>query len=605
MNLLNIIEEELSSDETYIIEEGLFEVSPAIAMFAFKDNVLNKLSKIGKKVLDPVENTVGKVATKIEQAKAKTIGRSGSDDNDTVYSFTKEQKQAMSYIYRKYGPQLVNDIEKFRKDIMIPYSIVKRNVAKNKMITNKEIFGMTKEDYFKYRESGRKKIEKKGTYFKDSDDLRNKQADAREALSLAKQKLKDFQDGKIIDLTATNLEKIFDEAGIGRKELNGWTDSELEKTATEIKKILGWLENSERNEGEYVRISGKAGSARKTVESRAKLELDLKKLQERGYSYMKGQPTEDSNKHGSFKSAFAIYMLRREEIKNIKNNSLNSDYKKFYEKVLKDAINGAQEIYDEKFNNYMALKGTIELNQFEKKIWGLKSTGVEYSGDINDWYLKIKPEDFKETKYNQKTDKIIEAEKEMDRALKQLERKLKKVMSDEDMAMCRKYRLFNNFLTVKELKDSKNMFKTEVPKLSAPEIKGSDDNFGEKLEAALKKEYNSIKELEDARNLINQEAKSKKLSKEDKAKLKEFNDRINPKNGSKVSKVDRTKINEILGKINTTVYTGKTQANDDLKLLNDTVSDFKKLYGEEELKRFEFEINKAKGKLAAFLNGGN
>lgn len=605
MNLLNIIEEELSSDETYIIEEGLFEVSPAIAMFAFKDNVLNKLSKIGKKVLNPVENTVGKVATKIEQAKAKTIGRSGSDDNDTVYSFTKEQKQAMAYIYRKYGPQLVNDIEKFRKDIMIPYSIVKRNVAKNKMITNKEIFGMTKEDYFKYRESGRKKIEKKGTYFKDSDDLRNKQTDAREALSLAKQKLKDFQDGKIIDLTATNLEKIFDEAGIGRKELNGWTDSELEKTATEIKKILSWLENPERSEGEYVRVGGKSGSARKTVESRAKLELDLKKLQERGYSYMKGQSTEDNNKHGSFKNAFAIYMLRREEIKNIKNNSLNSDYKKFYEKVLKDAIDGAQEIYDEKFNNYMALKGTIELNQFEKKIWGLKSTGVEYSGDINDWYLKIKPEDFKETKYNQKTDKIIEAEKEMDRALKQLERKLKKVMSDEDMAMCRKYRLFNNFLTVKELKDSKDMFKTEVPKLSAPEIKGSDDNFGEKLEAALKKEYNSIKELEDARSLINQEAKNKKLSKEDKIKLKELNDRINPKNGSKVSKVDRTKINEILGKINTTVYTGKTQANDDLKLLNDTVSDFKELYGEEELKRFEFEINKAKGRLAAFLNGGN
>lgn len=606
MNLLNIIEEELSSDEVFVIEEGLFEVSPAIAMFAFKDSVLNKLSKIGKVALSPVENAVGKVATKVEQTKAKTIGRSGNDDNDTVYSFTKEQKQAMAYIYKKYGPQLVNDIEKFRKDVMIPYSIVKRNVAKNKMITNKEILGMTKEDYYKYRESGRKKIEKKGSYFKDSNDLKEKQIEARKALTLAKEKLEDFKAGKIVDLTSTNIEKILDEAGIGRKELNGWTDVELEKTATAVADVMRRLEDPSYQSGENIRVGGKANSSKATYRSRDEYENYLKKLQERGYSYANDKNTDDGNHHGSFKDAFAIYMLRREKIREIKSNSLNSDFKKFYEKVLKDAIDGAQRIYDEKFNNYVSLKGTVELNQFEKKIWGLKMTGIEYSGDINDWYLKIKPEDFKETKYTQKSEKILKAEKDMDKSLKQLERKLKKVMSEEDLAMCRKYRLFNNFLTVKELRDSKDMFKTEIPKIeSSNSIKKNEDNFSEKLSAAMSKEYSSIKELEDARNELNKEAKEAKLSKEDKEKLKSFNSRINPKNGSKVTKIDRAKINEIINKINTSVYTGKTQASDDLKQLNDVISDFRELYGEEELKRFEFDINKAKGKLSAFLNGGN
>ena len=76
------------------------------------------------------------------------------------------------------------------------------------MPSNKEVFGMTKEEYFKYRESGRKNIEKKGTYFTDHDELNKKQIEAREALNDAEEKYNSFKEGKLIDLSAANIEKI-------------------------------------------------------------------------------------------------------------------------------------------------------------------------------------------------------------------------------------------------------------------------------------------------------------------------------------------------------------------------------------------------------------
>lgn len=596
----NLYESEI--DDVVIIEEGIFSVSPVVAALAFKDNVIDKLSSTAEKISHPVSSAIGSAASAIEKVKAKTIGRSGNKDDDTVYALTKEQKKIMAQIYRKYGAEMVNEISKFRQNVMVPYSIIKRSVSKNKMLSNKEVLGMTKEEYFKYRESGRKKIEKKGTYFKDHDDLNKKQIEARKALNDAEEKYNSFKEGKLIDLSAANIEKILDEAGLGRKNLNGWTDVELEKTSTEIEKTLNLLKDENRSSGsDLVRMTGRNNSTKATYQSRAQLELYLKNLQERGFSYAKGQKTDDSNHHGSFKDAFALYALRREEIKKIKSNSLNRDYVKFYDKVLKDAIEAAKKIYEEKYNNFMSLRGTVELNSYEKKIWGRKSTGKEFSGNIDDWYLKIKPEDFGETKYFTKSEKIIKAEKEMDRQLKQLERKLKSVMSEEDIALCRKYRLFNNFLTVKELRNPGAMFKGGSVENLKTQKEISSSELDDKIKEALTKEYNSIRDLEIERESIKKEAKGKKLSQEQKELLKQLEYRINPKSDSKITKVDRNKINAILDKINNTEYTGKTQAMEDQKELEDTISDFKEINGEEEFKQFESNVNRAKGKLAAFL----
>ena len=607
MKLDEIINESFGdTEEIVVIEEGLFSVSPAIAMLAFKDNIFDKIKSGVTKGTDAAKDAVGTIAAGKEKLKAQTLGRSGNKDDDTVYSLTKEQKKVMSYIYRKYGAEMVNKISDFRKNIMPPYNLLKRTVAKGKMLTNKEVFGMTKEEYYKYRESGRKKIEKKGTYFKDFKDLNSKQTEAREALKKAEKTLADFKAGKMVDLSASNLEKVWELAGISRKKQNGWTDNELEKTVNEIKKYEEFLKDSGRfvnGNPENIRVSGRNNGEKMKSQSRSQIEDYIKRLRENGISSANGKPTEDDNHHGSFKDALNVYLLRREKINEIRNASLNSEYKKFYTQVLQDSIDSAKKIYNEKFSNFNSLSGSVELNKFEEKIWGLKATGRIYSGDINQWYLKIKPEDFIETKYYKKSEKVVKAEQELDRLLKQLERDLKKVMSEEDVALCRKYRLFNNFITVKELRDPKNMFKdsSDLKNLKPREL--ADDDFEDRLSSAMGKEFNSIRDLEDEQEKIKELASGKKLDGDIKKKYKEFMNRINPKNGSSATKVSRSKITEIIDEIMEKAYTGKTEASNDLSKLEDVVSDYKEVNGEEDFKQFNYDYNKAKSKLVSFIQG--
>ena len=594
MNFQEIINEELTTDTNYILEEGLFKISPAIAYFAFKDGVVSKTNKLKEKA----EDADIAIKQKIEKVKAKTIGRSGNEDDDTVYTYTKEQKKFLAQIYKKYGAAIVNQISEFRTNVMAPYNVIKRYVAKNHMSTDKQVLGMTKEEYYRYRESGRRKIEKRGSYFKDSEDMRKEQIKAREALEKAREVYSQFREGNNVDLSATNLEKIFDEAGLGIKKLNGWTQNELATTSHEIERLQNILKTETPTNGRY-KISGSLRTGSAVMMTKEEIEYRISALMEKGITNVNGRPNDNGNRaYGSFKDAFSIYMLRREKINEIKTASLNSEYKKMYDKVLKDGINSAQKIYDTKFNNYMGLKGTIELNQYEKKIWKKKLLGTEYSGDINDWELKIKPEDFKGVTYKEKSPKILKAEKDIDRELKRFERSLLKVMSEEDVALCKKYRLFNNFLTVKQLRDPENMFKKGEAKLS-----NETGDINEKIDSIIEKDYDSIKELEDAQEKLRKLIKGEKLSASEKNRCEDFLNKISPKS-SDIKKSDKKALEEILNRIKENEYS-RVAAENESKELEDAINDFKRLNGDDEIKAYIYDINKAKDKLSLAIKGGN
>lgn len=606
MNLLDIINEELDSDTEYTLEEGLFEVSPMIALFAFKDDLLNKGKTFAKKITSPVTNVIGKGVAGAEKMKAKTLGQSGFKDDDTVYKFSKKQKEVMAYLYKKYGPDMVNKITDFRKEVLAPYQVIKRSIAKNHSLTNKEVYGMTKEEYYKYRESGRKKIEAKGTFFKDSKELRDSTNISRESLNRAKKVLQDFKEGKVIDLSSTNMERILDDAGLGRNKLYGWSESELEKTATKIREIEGWLADPKRlDENGNVRVSYGRNDRRASKENKTVLEAQLKALYEHGISYTNNKRDDEGRKNkGPFKEAFATYLLRREQIKNMKSSMSNSRFNSYYKKVLEDAVNSADRIYKEKINNFTSLKSKSELNKMEKKIWGLKLTGVKYSGRIEDWYLKIKPEDFMDnTKYYDKPKSVIEAEKEMDKILKQFERDLKKEMTPEDLALCKKYRLFNNLLTVKQFKNADAMFKGEKDLEELKDTIRDPKEIEDKIISAMNKEYNSIKDLEDAQKHIKKMVSGVKLPSDVKSDYDKFMKRVDPKNYSESTKLDRKKIDDIIIRINDTEYEGITQANEDLDDLEKAEREIQKKYGETELKKYKYDIQQAKDKINGFLQG--
>ena len=79
--------------------------------------------------------------------------------------------------------------------------------------------------------------------------------------------------------------------------------------------------------------------------------------------------------------------------------------------------------------------------------------------------------------------------------------------------------------------------------------------------------------------------------------------RVNPKNGSSATKVSRSKITAIIDEIMEKAYTGKTEASNDLSKLEDVVSDYKEVNGEEDFKQFNYDYNKAKSKLVSFIQG--
>ena len=371
MNLKDIFNEELPGSEDYIIEEGIFKVSPMIAFLAFKNKAVSKAKDFAQDLKGSAQDVAGEAISKVEKLKAKTIGKSGYKDNDTVYKFTKEQKKVLAHIYNKYGPDIVKKIQDFRTNVMVPYQIIKRNVEKNHSLTNKEVFGMTKEEYYKYRESGRRKIEKRGTYFKDTDELKNKAIASRLDLEKARKDLKDFKEGKMVDISASHYDKILNQTGLGNEKLNNWSESELEKTSTKIENLMKLLKDSKRDLGyNQVLVKGRANSSNKETRYRSDIEREIKSLREFGYN--KTYKIEDKGEHkrrGSFKDALNTYMLRRNVIQSIQKDSQNSDFRKLYIKILEDALKNAEEKQKERLENYVGIRKTIELNEFEKKIW--------------------------------------------------------------------------------------------------------------------------------------------------------------------------------------------------------------------------------------------
>ena len=162
----------VAEDDIFLTEDELlyesifFKVSPFIAFSAFKQKTFNSLMnsnafrkiKKGAESANPL-NVAADVEITKEKLKSK-VGSKGKHKDDTVYKLQPEQKKILGEMYNKYGSDLVIEIQSFRDNVLAPYQLIKRTIKKNRMLTSKEINGMSKEEFLSARESGRKKIEK-------------------------------------------------------------------------------------------------------------------------------------------------------------------------------------------------------------------------------------------------------------------------------------------------------------------------------------------------------------------------------------------------------------------------------------------------------------
>lgn len=126
-----------------------FLVSPAVACFCFDsiDFEFEKDETINEDIYSDVK----------DELKALRRGKT-SEVSGTIYKLSKEQKRALKYLKKKYGRALVKEIKEYRKNTIAPYQVVKAYNDKSRSLFAKELFGMTKEEYLKYKKSAEAKI---------------------------------------------------------------------------------------------------------------------------------------------------------------------------------------------------------------------------------------------------------------------------------------------------------------------------------------------------------------------------------------------------------------------------------------------------------------
>lgn len=452
MNIVDLLDENLDIQDK-IIGEG-FTISPIVAYATFKEKAFNALLKN-----KAFSRALGKTLSKAEAKKAISGKTSGKGDNATVYKFTDEQKEILKFFKTKYGKDITKQIKDFRNNVMAPYQIIKRNVASSKSLTNKEIYGMTREEYLRYKESGRKKIENRGeTYFSRNRELEKILDKEKEDLSKMENTLLSLKKGEKIDIPKYELEKILDKLDLGISSLGGYSLEELKKTYDKINYLEEAVKKAKNNNRKFLHIRDKDGGMDESI---SEVEDKISQLKEKGYSaiYNREQRGRDDRKVSSFKTSYSNYLIRR----SLLEDKGNKAYIKTYEKLLDEYVRKGLEKTSNTTRKILDGRKNIELNKMEKKIWARKNPLISsMSNDINDYILKIKDEDFEPIKYYKKPKEVEEAEKAIDAEVKRFEREMAKIVAPEDLIKLRKYRLINNPITVRELKNPSELFASEV-----------------------------------------------------------------------------------------------------------------------------------------------
>ena len=452
-------------------------VTPAVAYFCF-DSVDFDFEK-------PVlEEDIFSDVKKEQKALKK---KKTSELTGTTYKLSKEQKRALKYLKKKYGRSLTKEIKQYRKNTLAPYQVAKTYMEKSKALYPKEVLGMTKEEYLKYKKSAEDKIANMRS---------NKYEDlTREYMGYAdkRAKLDDISDYfKDKDVDQPTLNRVFKKYGFYSTR---FTDAEMRKYKNKLEEIDKLKKDLVRAAISY----GDTSEIKKTIADAEREASDIKTaLQKKEDETIKSlkelrlinnkignsdispelkstlhniiDDAEDENKKmtsKSFEQEYENYLMRlkiKDDIKKRKDTKYVDDYRRFFE--------DAKESFDEK-KSYTAEKLAKEresktLNAKEKKIYELKPGARPDTDRLSDYTLKIKEDDFFEPKFYNKSEEFREAERKIDAEIKRFERALEAKMEEKDFQLLKKYRLISNLVTIKNAKPAdlyeKKMAEKESPK---------------------------------------------------------------------------------------------------------------------------------------------
>ena len=453
---------------TYTLNEdsvGDYLVSPVVAYFCF-DSVDFNFEKA-----DVLEEDIFSDIKK--EKKALRRGKT-SELTGTVYKLSPEQKRALKMLKKKYGRSLIKEIKSYRKRTLAPYQVAKSYMEKSKALYPKEVYGMTKEDYLRYKKSAEEKIKnlRSNRYYDLSREISG-YADKRDRI----EDLDDFMTQNLPPNDAA-LNRVFKKYGLYSYRYTDAEMNSIRKKIDNVDKVRRELYAKIASSTEISRED--AEKLKKAIESvkTAKKELSEKETDtERNLKELRGISKKIKDTDGlteklkdslqdiidgmedldvkitssSFEKEFENFLIRekiREDIRNHKNNKYTDDYR--------HAIQDIKDNLDQKKRDTLAKmakeRESKTFNDYERKIYEIKPGRPKDSDRLSDYVLKIKEEDFFEPKFYSKSEEFKEAERKIDAEIKRFERALEAKMSKEDYQLLKKYRLISNLITIKDAK---------------------------------------------------------------------------------------------------------------------------------------------------------
>ena len=410
-----------------------------------------------------------------------------SELTGTTYKLSKEQKRALKYLKKKYGRSLTKEIKQYRKNTLAPYQVAKTYMEKSKALYPKEVLGMTKEEYLKYKKSAEDKIanmrsNKYEELTRDYTNYTKKRSNLDDIANYYKDK----------DVDQPTLNRVFKKYGFYSTR---FTDAEMREYKRKLEKIDSLekdLIKQTANGGDLTKVKEliadakrEAGEVKKslqkkedeTIKSLKELRLINNKIGNADISPVLKttlhniiDDAENENKKitsKSFEQEYENFLMREkisDDVKNHKDTKYVDDYRHYFE--------DAKASLDEK-RAYTAEKMAKErdskvLNAKEKKIYELKPGMRQDSDRLSDYTLKIKEDDFFEPKFYNKSEEFKEAERKIAAEIKRFERALEAKMEEKDFQLLKKYRLISNLVTIKNAKPAdlyeKKMAEKESPK---------------------------------------------------------------------------------------------------------------------------------------------
>ncbi len=536
MDFSDIVLDELESkDDTIIqLDESIAFFTPFLAFASMKRSAFDRFNKAGKffKRLKKIPAKLkAKAALGGEEAKATLGLTAGKGKGATIYRPTTEQKRVMVEVYRKYGKDIAVDIRRFRNKILSRYQLAKRLIKQSSTVSSKEALGMTHEQYKSALESGRKKIEARGGHFKGVSLNRQKMEQLNDRIDALNHLKNDFERGGVPKYSLAN--KVYRTFDAGDEDLEGFSREELR---TAYDNIVG-SQADLKAEYEKLRKKGNLSSEdfkkasellRRSREARSgRLTGDLKRQQDR-----KPDLTKESafKREGKFNVALGRYFLSREIWNQLTKGGKLNTYRKTYLSIISKMLDRARARKTGETAGAVRGKKSVEFSSREAKIWKTRPTAKPFSGNLDDYYQEIQDSDFTDQPTRiPRTPEMRKFIRDMENDIKRETRKIKAKIDTEDWEKLRKFRLVNNFISVRELENPKTLFKSreELKKEEGeaePEKEYlSKTEFFRRIKEIATIEYDTIHELENAKKEAKELAQKMK-NQEDEEAVEDYRD---------------------------------------------------------------------------------